>query len=104
MKVRELLEDVMPFGPTEKFSRIYGNYCGKGNRGGPPIDDLDAICMDHDKCYHTADGHPGPKGTCDLELLKRTQEYLTRPNLTLKQKLVAKAMLAYFKRRAKKFS
>ena len=104
MKVRELLEDAMEFGPTDKFSRIYGNYCGRGNRGGPPIDDLDAICMAHDKCYNTASGHPGPKVACDTDLLQRTQEYLSRPNLTLKQKLVAKAMLAFFKRRVKKFS
>ena len=104
MKVRELLEDAMEFGPTAKFSRIYGNYCGRGNRGGPPIDDLDAICMAHDKCYNTASGHSGPQGICDLDLLKRIEEYLTRPNLTLKQKLVARAMRAYFKRQAKKRS
>lgn len=30
---------------------IYGNYCGPGNTGGTPIDDLDRACQIHDRCY-----------------------------------------------------
>jgi len=29
----------------------YGNWCGKGNKGKPAIDALDALCYRHDKCY-----------------------------------------------------
>ncbi len=31
---------------------VYGNWCGPGHSGpGAPIDDLDACCMTHDRCY-----------------------------------------------------
>lgn len=30
---------------------VYGNYCGKGNNGKAPIDDLDGACQAHDTCY-----------------------------------------------------
>jgi hypothetical protein len=30
---------------------IHGNYCGLGNRGGSPVDSLDAACKRHDDCY-----------------------------------------------------
>ena len=29
---------------------IHGNYCGLGNRPGPPVDALDVACMHHDAC------------------------------------------------------
>ena len=29
---------------------LHGNYCGPGNRPGPPVDALDAACMRHDPC------------------------------------------------------
>lgn len=29
----------------------YGNWCGKGQKGGTPIDDLDWACARHDVCY-----------------------------------------------------
>ncbi|MEI3612212.1 phospholipase A2 family protein [Pseudogracilibacillus sp. SO30301A] len=29
----------------------YGRYCGKGNKGGSPIDDLDRACQVHDGCF-----------------------------------------------------
>jgi RHS repeat-associated protein len=35
-----------PFNPFH-----YGNYCGRGSRGGEPIDELDRACHDHDNCY-----------------------------------------------------
>jgi hypothetical protein len=38
-------------GATHKDQPIHGNYCGFGNRGGPPVDDLDAACKWHDECY-----------------------------------------------------
>jgi hypothetical protein len=38
-------------GATQKDQPIHGNYCGLGNRGGSPIDSLDAACKRHDDCY-----------------------------------------------------
>ncbi|RFA35946.1 hypothetical protein CAI16_06725 [Virgibacillus dokdonensis] len=29
----------------------YGRYCGKGNKGGKPIDNLDKACQAHDRCF-----------------------------------------------------
>lgn len=29
----------------------YGKYCGKGNKGGTAIDDLDRACKAHDACF-----------------------------------------------------
>jgi RHS repeat-associated protein len=50
----------------------YGNFCGPGNRGGAPIDDVDSACQEHDNCYGDqgfggANGyfHTGSK-RCDL--------------------------------------
>lgn len=33
------------------YIKVYGNYCGKGNNGKKPIDDLDKFCQTHDQCY-----------------------------------------------------
>lgn len=34
---------------------VWGNYCGLGNKSPnyeePPVDEIDQICMEHDKCY-----------------------------------------------------
>lgn len=44
-------------GTTATVNRIkrdigrYGHYCGPGNSGGTPVDDLDAACQLHDSCY-----------------------------------------------------
>jgi hypothetical protein len=52
--------------PTEKFYRIHGNYCGPGNRGGEPVDTIDAGCQLHDVCY-MVNGYHSP--LCDQELV-----------------------------------
>lgn len=44
----------------------YGNWCGKGNNGEPPIDILDAQCEKHDRCY-AANGMWNSE--CDLQLV-----------------------------------
>ena len=31
----------------------YGNWCGMGNNGQPPEDEIDACCQSHDHCYDT---------------------------------------------------
>ena len=51
---------------------LYGNYCGPGNNGGEPIDELDAACQVHDNCYAAAGldwksvvvGPPDNPGAC----------------------------------------
>ena len=40
-----------PIAPTDQAPLLlHGNYCGPGNRPGPPVDALDAACMRHDAC------------------------------------------------------
>jgi hypothetical protein len=48
---------------------VYGNWCGPGHGGGaPPIDPVDRVCCQHDRCY-------GDRGTldcsCDRDLVAR---------------------------------
>lgn len=38
--------------PKKTFIKFHGNYCGPGNQGGQPKDDLDTCCMLHDKGYY----------------------------------------------------
>lgn len=72
--------------------RIYGNWCGPNWTGGwteeynpahdrvylPPIDNVDYVCMQHDKCYYSCRaGHPCNSGdrqncmrVCDQSLIR----------------------------------
>lgn len=49
---------------------VYGNYCGKGNKGWnvPLIDDLDAACMMHDMCFK---GFFNNNDECNREFRRR---------------------------------
>ncbi len=44
----------------------YGNWCGPGDKGSPPIDTLDRQCQKHDKCYEQ-NGWGNTK--CDINLV-----------------------------------
>lgn len=91
--------DADVFGPTSEFKQIYGNYCGPGNRGGEPIDDIDAACQLHDMCYHYNKRYD-PE--CDERFVRRLKQLLgTR--LTFKQRYYANIMYLYFVRRLKKY-
>ncbi|MCE5551605.1 phospholipase A2 family protein [Staphylococcus pseudintermedius] len=62
--------------PRDKYLRAkrkmyHGNYCGKGNNGGKPIDKLDAACKAHDECYEK---YGWGKCKCDLPFIARTIE------------------------------
>lgn len=51
---------------------IYGNYCGPGHGDPayrtPPVDAVDAVCMDHDRCY---DARGYFNCGCDYALITR---------------------------------
>lgn len=42
--------------PQQLSLPVYGNYCGPGHgdptENTPPIDAVDAVCREHDRCYH----------------------------------------------------
>lgn len=89
-KISLALRGRKKFGPTTKFRKVYGNYCGKGNRGGRPVDAVDAACRQHDICYHKG----RYKKSCDEKFVNN----LAKLNkLGSKQKAAKKVMSAYFK-------
>ncbi|WP_414054609.1 phospholipase A2 family protein [Macrococcus equi] len=72
---------------------IYGNYCGKGNKGGKPIDDLDAICKRHDQCYEK-------KGmwncSCDALIVGELVLYSKNKKYSIVKRTRAKVFMSFF--------
>ena len=50
---------------------VYGNYCGRGHGdptgNKPPIDAVDAVCREHDRCYGLLGDFDG---RCDRDLIE----------------------------------
>lgn len=71
---------------------FYGRYCGKGNNGGKPIDDLDAACKRHDDCYAK---YGWGKCKCDRPFIKTTQKIAgnTKNSYTKRKKAIQAAAL-----------
>lgn len=86
---RELARYVGELEPTRRFLRIHGNYCGPGNRGGEPVDELDLACQLHDVCYLKY-GRDNPR--CDLEMLRMLRHIQYNMSLTRRQRWVARFM------------
>ena len=69
-----------PIPPTKKFRSFHGNYCGKGNRGGIPVDRLDKACLRHDVEYHKSYKDPDrqsakqTRANADAHFVTRTTE------------------------------
>lgn len=49
----------------------YGNYCGKGNEGGKPIDDLDSACKSHDACFLGFNNKTAKNKKCNFNFVGR---------------------------------
>ncbi|UCC78249.1 MAG: hypothetical protein JSW64_08135 [Candidatus Zixiibacteriota bacterium] len=62
--------------PQQVSFPVYGNWCGPGHSGpGEPIDAVDAVCRDHDRCYdRTNYSNCG----CDRALITRMPIAITR--------------------------
>ncbi|MDP4468654.1 phospholipase A2 family protein [Staphylococcus hyicus] len=71
---------------------FYGRYCGKGNNGGKPIDDLDAACKRHDDCYAK---YGWGKCKCDRPFINTTQKIAanTKNSYTKRKKAIQAAAL-----------
>lgn len=72
---------------------FYGHYCGKGDVGGAPIDDLDAACMRHDRCYEKRGDH---NCACDLELSKEACRIWADPHESARERQVAQQVCGLF--------
>lgn len=63
------------------------NWCGPGCSGlGPPVNDVDAACKAHDKCYRRF----GPSCKCDIVFIRRI-----RPLINLYTRKGRHALLIY---------
>ena len=58
---------MLPLLPKKGLTLPGHRYCGPGNPldNGPPTNELDAICMEHDYCYSSNI----PKSECDKNML-----------------------------------
>ena len=80
---------------------VYGNYCGLGWGTGTgtktPIDDLDYICQQHDKCYYNHSSEY--KCLCDLDFCRAVKA--KKGSWTGTKRKVADAGERYFYKQAK---
>lgn len=96
MRFRDLFEGPLsPIPKTDRFIRFHGNYCGPGNRGGDPVDDLDHACMKHDVGYHyTPD--PAKRLKHDASFIKKVHAISTDTNQPRAVRVKAKMIKSYF--------
>ena len=71
---------------------VYGNYCGKGNNGKAPIDDLDGACQAHDTCYAWG----GNNEKCNQEFRQRLLTIMQKTSLFDYKHIVAVAAYKLF--------
>ncbi|MBZ3798230.1 phospholipase [Lacticaseibacillus paracasei] len=71
------------------------NYCGKGNNGWSknPVDNLDAACREHDKCFK---GFSMKSAACNRAFIKRLLPIVQRGGFSAKG-LYASAAITLFK-------
>jgi hypothetical protein len=102
MKIEE--GPLSPIPATKRFLKFHGNYCGPGNRGGNPVDDLDAECKKHDTGYHYTRNDPAAKTKRlkhDAHLVKAASSIASDKSKDLKQRIKAKMVSSYFKTKIK---
>lgn len=69
---------------------FHGNYGGRGNRGGKPIDKLDHVFQKHDVGYHHSKPNSTKRRKHDASLVKATHAISKDKSNTLKIRLKAK--------------
>jgi hypothetical protein len=85
-----------PIPKTDKPNLFHGNYGGKGNRGGKPVDKLDQAFQKHDTGYHyTPD--PEKRLKHDKSLVKATSSIVKDKSQPIKTRVKAGMATALFK-------
>ncbi len=85
-----------PIPKTDKPNLFHGNYGGKGNRGGEPVDKLDQAFQKHDTGYHdTPDSKKRLKH--DKSLVKATSSIAKDKSQPIKTRVKAGMATALFK-------
>lgn len=93
LNLNEIVRDIETNGESSAIASMekallpigsYGNYCGKGNNGWSkqPIDDLDAACREHDKCFK---GFTKDNRACNQAFLRRLAPIMQKNNTTSKK-------------------
>ncbi|MEK4758090.1 hypothetical protein I6G25_11230 (plasmid) [Macrococcoides caseolyticum] len=72
---------------------VYGKYCGKGDKGGSPIDTLDKACQAHDRCYAN---YGWGNCNCDRILLATASVIASSSKYGTKQRIAARAVTTFF--------
>ena len=74
---------------------VTGNYCGFGTRSGdmslPPVDRLDAACLDHDVCFTEG----GDRCDCNRTLAREAEAVMEDPAATKELHRKAELVRAY---------
>lgn len=74
--------------------KVYGNWCGPRYGGdGPPIDAVDRVCCQHDKCY---DERGDLSCSCERDLLSRMPAAIADPNTSAAGKAWGTGAIAVF--------
>lgn len=75
---------------------VVGNYCGLGSRHGdlaaPPVDALDAICLEHDACFIAGRN----RCDCNRELVAATTALIADPDTAPRLRRRARAVRDFF--------
>lgn len=74
---------------------VAGNYCGFGTRTGdlsvPPVDELDAACLDHDVCFTAG----GERCACNRALAAKAESIMADPTAARELRRKAKLVRGY---------
>ena len=105
VEAKRLLE--APVKPTDAFIPVHGNYCGPGNRGGAPVDELDKACFRHDCEYDRSYKEQEPERTerqlkADEHFAERATKVAANKSLPKLVRLKAYVAAKYFLRRVAK--
>lgn len=74
----------------------YGNYCGKGSRGGKPIDNLDRACKKHDQCFKGMKNTSRANKTCNRNLVRAALPIIQATYPTSKKGAAARIAVSIF--------
>lgn len=75
----------------------YGRYCGKGNKGGTPIDDLDRACKTHDGCFLGFNNKSAKNKKCNRNFVRSLLPIIQANSELTKKGAYARAAVYLFK-------
>ena len=85
-----------PIPVTKSHNKFHGNFGGKGNKGGKPVDALDAEFQKHDTGYHYSK-KPRDIKKHDSALIQSTHKLAHDKTLPVKTRIKARLANAYFR-------